>query len=104
MKYGAADDEPDEAYGKNPPPGYESRASRRELFRNERAKANQARVKQLKAEIAHLIGPGQGCSFCVGLPHGAADLKFDCNTKFGLKISGDVVSCPQCSRVMAEWE
>jgi hypothetical protein len=96
----AQDDAPDGLYGANPPPGYESPASRRALYRERSEKRARERIAALEDEIAHLRVPPT-CSFCAGLPH--SEIKYDCDRKFGLKIDRDVVTCPQCNEVLADW-
>lgn len=103
MKYDAKDDEPDGLYSPHPSPGYESRASRRAMAKAKTRAETALRIAELKAEIARLLHP-DGCEFCSGLPYSAANLKYDCGSKYGLTILGDTATCPVCDRVMADWE
>ena len=46
------------------------------------------------------------CSFCKDLPRGCHELKHGCDELYGLIIDWDTetASCPQCKRIMAQWD
>lgn len=93
----------DGVYGKEPPPGYETQATRRALAKREQREATTTKIERLQNQIKALQNP-RGCKFCKWLPSGAVSLKYDCGRIYGLKIENEVVSCPKCKRIMAHWE
>ena len=61
-----------------------------------------AALRKVYDTYAHYLG--DCCDFCRGLPRGPENLKYDCGDVYGLVIDGDMVKCPSCSRVLAQWE
>lgn len=76
--------------------------------RRQRVQERQQRIKQLYDEIESLVKYDQlnPCSFCRDLPSGAYKLKHGCDEIWGLLIDWktEIVTCPKCKTVMAQWE
>lgn len=81
----------------------EKQRRNRDYARHKIQQAKDEMVRDLLDKIASLQLV-DGCTFCNNLPSGAHILKHGCDYLYGLKVERDVVSCPECARVLAYWE
>ncbi len=60
----------------------------------------------LKTAQQELEAYEKDCSFCRGIPKGARQLKYDCDSRFGLIVDheNETATCPECNECLAAWE